>query len=213
MRRWALVGIFMVLSLLVAGCGPTSDGEFVAAKRSPSPTTPVVNVPDLKSQLLKVSDLPTGWSTDQDDEDDDAEGSECLTNAKKLFNPIAKETADFTKGSMPSLSETVAYFPRVEQATVALTSVFEAYIACQKFWIKYDGKKLTGDIDELSFPLVGEQSRVLTSEIDVQGFTLGLHQILLRKGNIVLTMMYFDLGTPDVDEFQDLVKRAYAKLA
>ena len=212
MRRWAGVGMFVVVSLVLAGCGPASDGEFVAAKRPPSPTVPAVNVPDLKAQLLKVSDLPTGWSTDQDD-DEEAEGSECIENARKLFTPTAKDSVDFEKGSLPSFSESIAYFPSAEQAAADLDDLFEAYLGCKEFWIKSDGKKAVGDLNELSFPKTGEQSRALASAIEVEGFTIGLNQVFFRKENLVIAATYLDLGTPDIDEFQDLVSRAYAKLA
>lgn len=203
--------MLLIATILVTACGSRHKGKAKEksrvtqnAKQSP--------LPDMKARLLHVSDLPPGWSTDNSNDSKDGTASDCITKAKATFKPDAKANADFKKGNIPSFRTAVGHYATEAAASKNLHSVFDTYIKCGKFSFTSTFKKYSGNIEEMSFPQVGDELKAFTSSIDTEGVTIGFDVVLFRVKNAIGTIIYTDLGTPFIDDVQDVVKRANMKL-
>ncbi len=201
----------------VQGSGSTSTTSTAASKGSSpasasAPSSAPVAVPSLDDKVLQLSDLPTGWAIDNsDDDDDDTEGCASLSSNQK--DSLAEKEVDFAdNGGLPQAGEDLGYF-----AEDKIVSEFKTGIAaldkCKSFTMKDDdGKKTVVSLGRMSFPATGDDSAAYTATATISGFNITLNIVAFRKGQYIALIEYGDLGNTDIDQLQDLVKKAEAKL-
>jgi hypothetical protein len=184
-----------------------------------SPTsapTSAVPVPDVKAQLLSVSDLPAGWSVNGSP-DGDSSVPKCFQSALS-FSGIAEAAAaaKFQDGSdgIPLLEEGIAEIPG--QAQHFMTAFNMLLGGCGRVSFKSGGDTFTGNTGGLSLPKLGDQSAAyqmnLSTTASGSPLALGLDFVAMRKGDEVAVLYYRDPGPPDVSQLQQFAQTAAAKL-
>lgn len=213
--------------LLAAGCDSqtagsgttsqpvTTSSQAKSQSKTQSTATQATAQPNgqLKSQLLTVDDLPTGWSVDSSGKDSSEGAPECLRDLKDVMETDEHADAEFVKGDQfPSLSQGMGRFADKNAAVQAFTQGSALTDRCTDISFTSDGVKVTGTIGAMSLPPFGERSRAWRITLSAQGITLGMFVLMAQKGAEVQVLAYGNLGSPDVDEFTELAKRATDKM-
>jgi len=213
------------LVVLVAACGSNAPKNSAPPAAQPSTSAPSTSAPstsattpapNLNSELLAVSDLPTGWST-VPSSGDSSPAPKCLQHAKSGLKATSKAEATFADGAngLPLLDEFLAYLPG--QAQSAMTFISHAMSGCGHISLTSDGQTLTGTVGAMSFPAVADQSSAyqmsFSATVSGLSITVGVDLVVFRKAGTVAMILYGDLGTPDIQALRHFVKRAAAKLS
>jgi hypothetical protein len=186
----------------------------VPASTGGTPTT----VPNVKAQLLSLSDLPSGWSVDNSPDTNSGATPDCFKKAKSTTNLTkAKAVAKFQNGSngIPSLEEDIAYQPGHAQATMAQFA--QVMAGCGQITFSAEGHTFKGTVGQMSFPTLGQQTEPyqvnLSTSANGLDVTIGLDLVAIRQGDEIAVLFYIDLGTPDINEVQQFAQKAASKLA
>jgi hypothetical protein len=192
-RRGSSAALVLVL---LAGCGLLAEPPVAAS------TLPI------SSKVLKLSDLPAGWSVDNSSSG--ATIIPCLANLKKVPKGVPRASVSYRQASsVPELGETLETGPGSINRWNAFNRGFSK---CKTFSVKQNGKTATGTVGAMSFPKVGDQSSAYAMTLLTQGVTLGIDIILFRVGSYVGDLLYADLGSPDLSRVQSLTTEAIAKI-
>jgi hypothetical protein len=211
-----------MLVLLAAACGSNAPADSNAPASTTPPvaqssTTPTAApAPDLNAELLTISDLPAGWSVVPSSGGSSA-APRCLLHAQTGLKATSKAEATFADGSdgLPLLGEYLSYLPGQGQSAMAFLS--RRLSSCGHISLTSDGQALTGTMGAMSFPAVADQSSAyqmnLSASVSGLSITLGIDLIVFRKADTVAMILYGDLGTPDIQAVQRIVRHAAAKLS
>lgn len=209
-----------VCALLVAGCSSQTSGSGEAATPATESATPTAPASAsarpgarLKSQLLTVEDLPTGWSVDSSGSANGAGTPACLRHLKDTMETHEHADVDFVKGSQfPALNQGLGRFAGSSAAVSTFTQGAGQLDKCTDISFTSDGVKVAGTIGAMSLPSFGERSRAWQANLSAQGITFVFYILMVQKGAEVQVLVYGDVGTPDVEEFSTLAKTAVDKM-
>jgi len=186
-------GIMASLVLLIAAANALPAGAVSASQ--------------LHSKLLKVSNLPTGWSVDSSSSS--PTDQDCLSSLKSSFKHEVKATAAFVNGSLPALQETIESGPGIDARFATFVKTLNK---CKSVEYSSGGETVHGTMGAMSFPKVGSRSNAFAASLTVQGINAGADIVLFQVGSIIGDVVYEDLGVPDIEELQGFVEEAIAKL-
>ena len=208
--------------LALAACG---DGNSNAAP-SPAPsapasvttpaatsTAPPIEEADVDRAVLRLSDLPTGWSvsTDDDDESGKVKSSKagCADRWQKIDDaeaPIRAEV-DFKRGNRARLNQSVAAWNGPADITV---DGYRQLIAdCPK--ISRDGVDLT--YGELSFPALGDRS--VAFAIDLEAGDEGSAEVvavIAEKNGFSVATFLIESFAPDNQLLEQATRTALSRI-
>lgn len=151
-----------------------------------------------------MADMPTGWSSSP--VDNSSSGTFCGLGNSVKSSAAANVEADFADGNFPVFDELLASFD--QDISQTFQTAVKKLDACTSF--QDEGSKFT--LGRMSFPAIGDESAAYAASGSVQGFTLGIDFVFVVKGRQAALCLYGDLGTPDIDEFQQLVTKAVGKI-
>ena len=184
----------------------------------PIPSTPAARTsstppPDLKTQLLTVQELPTGWAVDNStSSDSNTRGCDAVKNIGKGQSD-SKAEASFAKGgSLPQFSENLGYFSDKGKADSSYAEGVAALNSCKQLIVKSDGKDVRLTFGRMSLPSKGDHSQAYACTGVIEGVWFGLYFDVVQMGTELILTSYDDLGTPDVNQFQTLRDKAIAKI-
>jgi hypothetical protein len=145
----------------------------------------------LSTELLTVSQMPSGWSTDVQ-----TGGSSpgCLAH---LFEPL------------PLVSEKLGTY---SNATTAFQSIVATLADCKRVSGVSGKLKVTGTIAKMKAPSYGDTSAAFAVKLDIQGTSIANDIVIVRKGKIVMGVEEANSGTVNVSQLQRLVIKALAKV-
>ena len=179
MTRFAV--LLAVLTLSLAACGGGDDDKPAAGPpaTTPAPTpsatgsTPAAPVTrtttELTKALLELADLPTGFSVDKDEADEDAKpfsssSSRCKTlvkylNATKAPGSKASVARTFTGGQEgPYIDYGLDSMGTVDEVTDLRDAYAEAVDSCAKVTLKTDGAGSTSmKVEKITAPQYGSK--------------------------------------------------------
>lgn len=227
-RMWALTAAAGLLWL--PACAEDSGsggrpGTTTSAPSSPSPTPTVALATEaqLKAALLTVEDLPTGWSTAPDDDEDDdsfAEGCKPLTALDEAFD----DTNDSAEQSYsqddlgPYLSEGASSLASADEVSTRMAALDEALGKCPSFEYKDDeGKTQKVRIADVSFPQVGDERVATRITVEFEGGRLVMTVVAVRVRNHALLLAgtsvhtAFGGGQISAGDFETIVRTAVEK--
>lgn len=212
--RWirrSAVALLVAAAIALVGCGG-GDGEADAGGAdAPASTTAAAPPPfDPQEAVIALSDLPSGWAVDPDDEDDEDEdfcGRGESVKSLVGVESVGKAEAQFAEGgSIPVLVNALgAYAPG--DADTAFDRLRGILADCPSF--ESDGT--TFDIAPVSFPEVGDESVPLLFSGEVEGFTIGFYFVIARVEDGITIVGYGGLA-PDVSEAERFARLAVTKL-
>lgn len=122
--------------------------------------------------------------------------------------------ASFVKGGsgLPAFAQAIGYFGDNGTASGEVSAAAAIFNACKDVSFTSDGQKITGSIRPMSFPTFGDQSQAWGGTFTAPGGTFGFDIVLIQKGTELESVVYGDLGTPDVSKLQTLAKSAADKM-
>jgi len=211
-RRTAGLCVAAVVAASVAGCGSSGGGHrsvapsSVASAPSAAPTGSSAS-PDVRAQLLAVTDLPAGWSVDTAA----TKAPACLNTATQTAERAAAYAdVNLTQQPLPAMQEALGYFPG-GGATAAYTTVTGSVAGCGQVSYTIAGAKFAGSIGPLTFPAVADQSTAYSLNLNGAGGTIALDIIVFRAGDEVGLFYYADFGSVEQSEFAKYVALAVKK--
>lgn len=219
--RFLAVGLLAVV-VVAASCGgtrnPTAADHTAATTALPGTTPPATTTPkpDLKTELIGLSDLPAGWSVDNSSSSSSST-PKCFTSVKTDLHASEKAEASYQDGSngVPALEEYLAYVPGNGQHAMAL--VTQVFNSCGQISFTSGGYTFSGTVGQMAFPAMGDQSSAwqinLSTKASGLDITAGVDTIAIRKNDTVCLLLYIDLGTPDIATLQQLAQKAAVKLS
>ena len=188
----------------------------VATPSSPSPVKTKPAVPNLKAQVLALSDLPAGWSKHKIDDSNDGDPACFKALSADTHEPLAKSQVEYqgTPDGLPLLDEEIAYDPKAAASEYA--KAVKALDRCGKISVKTNGTTLSGSMAAMSFPKTGDQSKayqlILSGVIKGARVTAGFDILVLRVGAEDVSLLYSTFGVPDIREFQGAAKLVMDKI-
>lgn len=228
LRRLAVTAAALVL--LGAGCDRAGSDQAQPGTPSPSPAPRVLTEAELKSALLAVSDLPTGYAeqpaeeSPEPDSSSQADDPECA----RLFdqfengsdvdrNSSAEATAEFAKGEAgPFVSQSLE--SHRDQAVLAetLRAIRDVVSKCGEFTETDPDGKFTIRMSNASFPTLGDETTAIrvTATGTTQGIelTIGGYLVMTRVSSTLNMVAHFGLRQVDVAETEQIVRKAVDKL-
>lgn len=209
-----------VIAAMASACSSTTNGA-ASTNSKPGPSSTVSSpadtmtsgpsTADLRSQLLSVSDLPTGWSVDSSSSDDSAAPA-CLRQVKAITHTAERAEAYFIKGTdLPTLGDSIGNYASAAVARQKFTSATAILNACRDISFDLNGTHITGSLGAMSFPKFGDQSAAWQMTLSAEGETAGGDAVLIQKGQEMTLLLLLDLS-PSTDDLQAFCTTAVAKL-
>jgi hypothetical protein len=224
--RWLRVVPFAVVvaaAVALAGCSSAQSGkgsvsspagQSAGSGASAGSGSTSAAPRDLKSQLLTVSELPTGWALDNSAANNTNDTTPpCLAAVKAKVEPAAKADQDFVKGTdFPALSQHIGDFGSSSAASSPFSDMTSTLDGCRDVSFTSEGTKITGSIGQMSFAKLGDRSEAWQMVLSAQGQTVGIDLVLVQRNRELELLLYGELGSPDVGQFTALASKAVAKL-
>lgn len=226
----AIMASAVTLAACGAGAKPVSSATHPSAAPTASaapattvaPTTTTTKpAPNLKAELLSLSQLPAGWSVASPPSKGGG-GSTlggCLPARRLSTTAKARAQVNYQGGSngFPALQENIDYYSSAARATAAASAFQKALSGCHRFAYSSGGDPVTGTLGQMSMPTLGTGSAAyqigLTVKTASLSVTFGMDLVAVRQGQTVASVRYEDFGTPSVAAFEHLAGLAAGKLA
>lgn len=184
--------------------------------KKPTPTKTKASVPNVKAQVLVLSDLPAGWSRQKVDNDTSGEPACFKEIDAKTGKPAAHVEVAF-QGSpegLPALDETLNYVKSSVKADFAI--VVKGLSHCRKVSISSGGATLTGSIVPISFPKVGDESRayqmLLSGVVRKVRVTVGFDILTFGVGHEEVTLVLSTVGPPVISDLEGAARLALGRI-
>lgn len=192
MARGALVASAAVLSTL----GVTSV------------TTAAPPAPNLKSRLLTVSDLPTGWRSHRSTATFvDLAATSCLRGLSVNAAPREKQTASFVQGSgqgsgLPALGESLA----IGVTAAKFDKGVDALASCHSLTLTVGTKQVKAKL--VKGPVLVPGSHAFSLSLTVTHVPIGADIVVFRAHVLAGEIVYLAIGAPTL-----LTAKAFAQAA
>lgn len=224
MKRTILTAAAVVALATTTACSSSTSGGVVHSTSSTGSsgqhgstavvgTGPMVSATQLRSQLLSLSDMPSGWSSTTDTSNDDSGNGGCAAIEHASYRTLpAHAEADFVQGSdLPELDETLASGTSAQLAT-AWSSWQTAVQQCHQLTFDAQGQKVTLKLAPMSFPKIGDDSTAVSATGSIEGFDFSIDIVAWRTKTAVGDVVLSDLGDVDVATLEKVTKTAAAKM-
>ena len=170
---------------------------------SPASASKITNG-DLESKLVRLSQLPTGWSVDNSGAASSAVGG-CLGDIAKSKPPKGdvRVAAHYERGILPDFEEELRAGPTVASDFGKLQRTLNG---CSHLDISRSGSTYSAAVGAMSFPKIGNRSDAYQTIFDVKGITLGVDIVIFQAGSYGDVLTYVDLGAPDVAQLASFAR-------
>ena len=122
---------------------------------------------ELRSKLLSLSNLPTGWTVDNSSSGGGgAVSGGCLAGVKHAPKSETKVSVAFENGQLPDLQEELV---TGHGASTAYNRLNHVLAGCKHFTVSSDGQTLALTVGAMSFPPVGSESSAYGVTMTVKG--------------------------------------------
>ena len=212
MRRGAAV----LAVLLLAACGGGGDSS------SDDTTTTTVDrtaaKADLTGRLLTPADLAPSdpldkkWLVGDVAEGVDIQLPSCVVeeiDPKAIAGAEAKLVLD-SPLHLPSLEEGIDTYAK-GGAETAFAAAEQRLDGCTPEFV-YQGTPSAGHIERLPLTLPGTESAAWRTTVTIAEAPVAITSIHVRQGDVELSLVHVDIGTPDVAVLEGYAAKAVAKL-
>jgi hypothetical protein len=156
------------------------------------------NLP-LKPLLLTVTQMPTGWTAGRF-----VPGNAC--GQPKGVKITQEAATTFGRTNQQLVEDLRTYSVAVK---TAYKRVLTPLNRCAHVKVALDGKKETASFGQMSLATFGNQSEAFDIRARHKGKTVNLYEVVIRSGNIVVTMTERGIG---LAQFENFTKLALSKL-
>ena len=191
-----LMSVALVFSLLTgaaagAGKGRTSKGHGLT-------------VAQLRSRLLTISDMPSGWTV-QPPSAGSGGGFACLANLTgPKANPVS---ASFQEGNFPQFEESLRSGQHKD-----FVGITNALSSCRNETFQSQGTTYTGQFEALSMPRMAAESKAYEVTFNVQGFNVAIEINVFRAGSTLGLTTLADFGQAETQLFNQLTQSVVNRL-
>jgi len=221
--RVAAVAVTLVA---LGGCGDAGDGRAKTVERPAStgvaqPEAPapgrVFSMQEVEGALLSAADLPTGWTTEPDEESSPSDSSgdyaQCPALGAATKRLARKESRDVSFSSPAGSDVGEQIVSLSEDDTKKLLADFSAGVtACKKVSTTTDdGPPLDIHLSALSFPSLADETFAFRERATLYGATINVDLILVRRGGLLIVITHRARGVIDTTMTEDVARRALAK--
>ena len=175
-------------------------------------TSASASTPKLSSELLSVGQMPTGWSVDNSSSSGSIGCFSSTIMEPKGVTLTAKARVYFQSNAvngLPALNEKLATYSNLSSAYKKIVTTLTS---CKSFSGKSGGEKTTGTIGQMSFTTYGTSSAAFAVDFTVAGTAAYEDLLIIRKGNVVMSIDEGNLSPVNVKQFQGFVVKALAKV-
>lgn len=229
MRRFSAFALVAALSLVGAGCTAASNDGYA---RSVPP--PVLTQAQLNAALLRVEDLPDGYTRQPTP---DSPPDESDTGGQGGGAPPCGDVFDLLRGGEPALSSIAAGTAEIEFSKgddgpflqqglltsgnrAGLHAAVEAFrqlpAVCGEFTERDEQGSFAIRLSPAQFPALGDESVAVkldaTGTSEASTVALGGYLVLIRVGATVCILIHFGLPKVDVAETETVARAAVARL-
>jgi hypothetical protein len=219
----AVATIAGLLSVSCSGASKTPAGHFSASRStstvasrasaasSAESSSPAAIAVDPTSELIAVTELPTGWAIDNSSSDASEGG--CLSQLKPSFASEKNANRSFTFNSnVPELVQAIGTYSTSSAGHAGYGRGTSVLANCSTISFTSDGQTFKGSVGQMSFPPVGDESSAWTIKLSASGLILGIDMVLFRKGAQIEEVALLDLGSPSTADLTTFTQQALAKL-
>ena len=165
----------------------------------------------LTSELLRASQVPSGWSVGDDGGFD---GIGCLRaplSPAGVHEDYRAQVLYVGSGDLPAFVEMAGTY---SDAGVAFQRITARVDACHRLTGETPGGvEITGRVAEASLPRVGKASASYTATINVLGLIVRSDYVIVRKGNVIAAILEGNSPAVSTRQFDALVAKAVARLS
>lgn len=202
------------LTIVLASCGgEPRQAETIEPQQTARDPTPEQDQPsqaELKAALLRLDDLPAGWTTMEQDEQEDSTSFCRKQTPKEKFPPIEEADADFQKAEHgPFLSHGIGVY---EDPDGVMNYFLQVIQECEEWTDTQDGIETTFTLKPLSFPNYGDRTIALRLVGDSDMFTIEGDVVVWRRDDIVSLIVQLAIGGVDSAQTETFVQKADSKL-
>lgn len=210
--------------LLIAACGgnKTPDRAGSSAPKGATSSYSTLSKDELKSVLLSIDDMPTGFAVDSDPSDDDEDdftsgdpGCKALiASSNDDKNKVADKDVSFTQGDFgPFVSESVS----IQKKGTALGGFVDARKGLDNCTTYVAG---TGDdaakfkVGAMSFPNLGDETLAYQLNGEASGFPFTGHIVAVRLGDNIVFLSGVGIGASALapSNFEKIARAAVKKV-
>lgn len=209
---WVKIIASAVALLLLSGCAAGKDTYTPPPPKPSDSASSSTPVPVPRTELLAVTDLPTGWTVDNKPADARSALPPCYTSAMSTKSAKSAASATFALGGVaPVFIESLGYFPG-SKAAAKYASALRQLDACKRASYKIKTFTVKATIGVTSFPELGDASRAYTGNVSVGAAQGTLYMVVVRKGHQVAALSYDVAGKGAIAAFQALATAAITKM-
>lgn len=193
MMRWLLA----VLCLTLVACGGDGGGSDVSEE-------------DLTGALLALEDMPSGWSVeppDEDDEDDDATFCDAAPLAEEIDADATAER-DFSGGEAGPFFTQLLSSMDEDEAENGMDYIRDSF-DCGEWTDPEDDT--VWSLAEISFPDMGDDTAAYRLSTTAGIFTANGNVIIVRDGGLLLMVVHVAIGNLDSELTEELTQKALDK--
>lgn len=203
-----LVILPAMAALLLAGCGgnaaKSGSSTTVASGAGTASTSTTMALSRLSSELLSISQMPTGWSVDNSS--GRAEGCDHDALANVISTRYVEK--DFSgNGGQPELQEEI-----MPANGVAFIKVKKALDSCKVYKEPLGKKQVKLTQGEISFPKVGQASAAWNVSVSFQGLNVVGDIVWTEKAKQFVEVAYLDVGSINLGRFRHFVTLALSNV-
>jgi hypothetical protein len=121
-------------------------------------------------------------------------------------------TFDEDTAAFPTLQQQLTDYGDEGTIADAFATAAEAIDSCGDFTYGPADSEVSGSVEPVDGPSVGDESRTWSMTLSTQGFDFTAYIFYARFGQTGLSLYYLDQTTPDLATLSALVDQAVAKL-
>jgi hypothetical protein len=161
------------------------------------------------SALLRLSDLPAGWTADPSNP-----AATPVCGVRVTDGAAERAQAGFQSSrAQQGLRTTVARFAGRGAATAAINRLAVALRRCTTYTLTIDGDRVRYRVTTLAVPRLGDQSIAIRLSASSGGTTAVANGVLVRRGRALTGVNHFAIGrAPALSQTVLLARRAVARL-
>jgi hypothetical protein len=217
------VAIAVVLCVVLAGCGgssnsraatvapnttPVSASASTAVNTAPTPGTTAAVLPtrraafntaELNGALLRVSDLPSGFTSAPPTPSTSSDTQVCnQPDPTVTLKPSAQAEADFKKSELgPFVFELMIAWSEPSTAKSFLDRVRAAAGSCTSYQTTDNGETDTSTVSPLPFPKLGDDTVAVRLSVSGASLPADVDVAAIRKGPVALLVVQLAVGAID----------------
>ncbi|MCH1868772.1 hypothetical protein [Nocardioides sp. CFH 31398] len=200
--------------------GRADDGEQAEAPADPAGEQ--LTEEQIQAALLTIEDLPSGWTKEASEEDDESEDTIDPARCQEVLDALDEGTgdpavdgeADFSKGGPfgTFLNVTLSTYDE-EVDEDAVQNISDAFTECPEFTTTDAAGEVSDvTVSPVSFANLGDQTLAVRMEFASSEFTIQVNVAYVVIGHNVLAFLLGGVAGSDAAELEDLAGQAVDKL-